>query len=288
MAHGRPPADITKAFAGQSALSRSVISFPDQLVGSGSANVMIPFLGTRYCFSAFDALLVARHRPPVYALATRSGTCDFALHEVRYSELFTVDGRLLSLPGLVRRLLMYLEQELTQPRRTGSAGLLPAEVRGRAVAASARRANDVGMPTPSHLQSRTATGCARNGAGSGGCTPKTVRARRVHLSERDRDEHPCRLTAKSVRSSHVAITSATPLMQRRLHPDGAYVAHCAWTARCAERPVLRTSGARFGWRCALLTALRAAAHRQQLRTFLEDSISTRRRVRQHVFNGTGH
>jgi hypothetical protein len=114
-AHVRPPADIAKALAGQSLLSRSVISFPDQQVGSASASVMIPFLGTRYLFSAFDALLVARHRPPVYALATRSGTCDFALHAIRYCELFSVDGRLLSLPGLVRRLLMYLEQELTTP-----------------------------------------------------------------------------------------------------------------------------------------------------------------------------
>lgn len=104
-----------QALAGQSLLSRSVISFPDQQVNSASANVMIPFLNTRYSFSAFDALLVARHRPPVYAFATRTETCDFALHEVRYSELFSLDGRLLSLPGLVRRLLVYLEQELVIP-----------------------------------------------------------------------------------------------------------------------------------------------------------------------------
>jgi hypothetical protein len=115
VAHTRPPAEIAQALAGQSFLTRSVISFPDQQVGSHSASVMIPFLNTRYTFSAFDALLVARHRPPVYAFATRSGTCDFALHQVRYTELFSVDGRLLSLPGLVRRLLMYLEQELTVP-----------------------------------------------------------------------------------------------------------------------------------------------------------------------------
>lgn len=113
--HARALADITQALAGQSQLSRSVFSFPDQHVGSACANVMIPFLGTRYTFSAFDALLVARHRPPVYAFATRSGTCDFALHQVRYDELFSVDGRLLSLPGLVRRLLVYLEQELFMP-----------------------------------------------------------------------------------------------------------------------------------------------------------------------------
>lgn len=113
--HARSPADITKAFAGQDALPRSVFSFPDQHVGVTPASVTIPFLGGKYSFSAFDALLVARHRPPVFALATRSNACDFALHEVRYRELFSVDGRLLSLPGLVRRLLMYLEQELAQP-----------------------------------------------------------------------------------------------------------------------------------------------------------------------------
>jgi hypothetical protein len=92
-----------------------VISFPDQHVGSFAGNVMIPFLNTRYSFSAFDAVLVTRHRPPVYAFATRSGSCDFALHQIRYTELFSVDGRLLSLPGLARRLLVYLEQELTVP-----------------------------------------------------------------------------------------------------------------------------------------------------------------------------
>ena len=114
-AHVRSPVDITKAFAGQSVLPRSVISFPDQHVGVGPACVIIPFLGTRYAFSAFDALLVARHRPPVYALATCSRAGDFALQEVHYGELFTADGRLLSLPGLVRRLLMFLEQDLTRP-----------------------------------------------------------------------------------------------------------------------------------------------------------------------------
>jgi hypothetical protein len=113
--HVRPPSDITQALAGQSHLSRSVISFPDQHVGSYAGQVMIPFLNTRYSFSAFDAVLVTRHRPPVYAFATRSGSCDFALHQIRYTELFSVDGRLLSLPGLVRRLLVYLEQELTMP-----------------------------------------------------------------------------------------------------------------------------------------------------------------------------
>ncbi len=116
-AHIRPPGEIAKACAGQSVLGRSVISFPDQHVGTAPACVTIPFLGGRYAFSAFDALLVARHRPPAYALATSSPTGDFSLHEIGYGELFTPDGQLLSLPGLVRRLLMFLEQTLTQPPR---------------------------------------------------------------------------------------------------------------------------------------------------------------------------
>lgn len=111
----RSPGEITKGFAGQNVLPRSVISFPDQHVGAGPACVVIPFLGTRYAFSAFDALLVARHRPPVYAVSTCSRTGDFALQEVRYGELFTLEGHVASLPGLLRRLLMFLEEELTHP-----------------------------------------------------------------------------------------------------------------------------------------------------------------------------
>lgn len=115
--HAKSQADITKAFAGQSELPRSVLSFPDQHFPAGPGCVVIPFLGTRYSFSAFEALLVSRHRPPVYALTSVGGKCDFTLREVQYGELFSLDGRLLSLPGLVRRLTMYLEQELTRPPR---------------------------------------------------------------------------------------------------------------------------------------------------------------------------
>ncbi len=113
--HVRAPAEIVKAFAGQSVLPRSVISFPDQQVGTGASSLIIPFLGSRYAFSSFEALLVARHRPPVYALASTSRSGGFALHEVHYAELFTADGRALSLPGLLRRLLMFLEQDLAHP-----------------------------------------------------------------------------------------------------------------------------------------------------------------------------
>lgn len=107
--------DILQGLAGQSTLSRTVISFPDQQFGAGPNSIVIPFLGTRYAFSMFDAVIVARHRPPVYALATCSRAGDFALREVHYGELFTADGRLASLPGLLRRLLMFLEEELASP-----------------------------------------------------------------------------------------------------------------------------------------------------------------------------
>lgn len=113
--HLRTPAEIVGAFAGQSELPRTVVSFPEQQPCRGPACVRIPFIGSRYTFSTFEALLAARHRPPIYALAGGSSLEDFSLREVRYEELFAPDGRLLSLPGLTRRLLMHLEQEVTQP-----------------------------------------------------------------------------------------------------------------------------------------------------------------------------
>jgi hypothetical protein len=113
--HLRTPAEIAIAFAGQSELLRTVVSFPEQHPSLETGGVRIPFIGGRYTFSAFEALLVARHRPPVYALAGGSALEDFRLHEVRYAELFTADDRLISLPGLIRRLLMHLEQEVAEP-----------------------------------------------------------------------------------------------------------------------------------------------------------------------------
>ncbi len=113
--HLRTPAEIVSAFAGQSELLRTIVSFPEQHPSRGPGCVLIPFTGSRYTFSTFEALLIARHRPPVYALAGGSSFEDFDLREIRYDELFTPDGRLLSLPGLTRRVLMYLEQEVGQP-----------------------------------------------------------------------------------------------------------------------------------------------------------------------------
>lgn len=113
--HLRTPAEIATAFAGQSELPRTTVAFPEQHPCRGPGCVAIPFMGARYLFSTFEALLAARHRPPVYALAGGSSLEDFNLREVHYEELFAPDGRLLSLPGLTRRLLMHLEQEVTEP-----------------------------------------------------------------------------------------------------------------------------------------------------------------------------
>src|SRR5262245_7156795 len=97
--HLRTPAEIATAFAGQSELPRTVVSFPEQHPCRGPGCVRIPFTGSRYTFSTFEALLVARHRPPVYALAGGSSLEDFCLRQVQYEALFTPDGKLLSLPG---------------------------------------------------------------------------------------------------------------------------------------------------------------------------------------------
>jgi hypothetical protein len=113
--HLREPAQIGSAFAGQSELPRTVVSFPEQHASRGPGCIHIPFLGSRYTFSTFEALIAARHRPPVFALAGGSSLEDFELRPVHYDELFTPDGRLVSLPGLTRRLLMHLEQEVTSP-----------------------------------------------------------------------------------------------------------------------------------------------------------------------------
>ena len=113
-AHLMTPAEIVRSFAGASVLQRTVLSFPDQHASSGPACVQIPFLCSRYSFSTFESLLVMRHRPRVFALACRSSGGVFELREVEYEGLFDED-KLLSLPGLVQRLVAQLEIDLTHP-----------------------------------------------------------------------------------------------------------------------------------------------------------------------------
>lgn len=111
----RTPADIAQAFAGQSELPRTVITFPDQLIGNDLSIAWIPFLGTRYSFSVIEALIALRHRPQVFALRSRSPAGDFALTEVSYAELVDPYSHMAPLRSLMKRLLHPLEIELSNP-----------------------------------------------------------------------------------------------------------------------------------------------------------------------------
>jgi hypothetical protein len=111
----RTPAEIAKVFAGQCVLPRTVVSFPDQHLSSGPACLQIPFLGGRYWFSTLEALLVMRHRPPVFGLVTLPATFGFHLREVRYDDQFDAEGRLLSLHSLLYRMLAHLDLQLACP-----------------------------------------------------------------------------------------------------------------------------------------------------------------------------
>jgi hypothetical protein len=111
----RTAAEISHAFTGQPALPRTILSFPDQLPCITSTSVMLPFNGQPHAFSTLEALLVLRHRPRVFAL-TSAGRCwGFQLVEVQYDEAFDPEGRLISLGGLVQRLLLWLETDLANP-----------------------------------------------------------------------------------------------------------------------------------------------------------------------------
>jgi hypothetical protein len=111
----RTSAEIARAFAGRPQLPRTVISFPDQLMGSDLSFTWLPFLGTRYSFSVIEALLVLRHRPQVFTFRSCTPSGDFNLAELQYADLLDVEARMASLHVLMRRLLEPLERELEHP-----------------------------------------------------------------------------------------------------------------------------------------------------------------------------
>ena len=111
----RSTAEISRAFTGQAALPRTIISFPDQLPCATSTSVMVPFNGQPHAFSTLEALLVLRHRPRVFALTSAGHRRGFHLTEVHYDEAFDADGRLISLGSLVTRLLLWLSADLSNP-----------------------------------------------------------------------------------------------------------------------------------------------------------------------------
>jgi hypothetical protein len=111
----RTAAEIAQAFSGQPVLPRTVISFPDQLPCVTSTSVMVPFPDEPHAFSTLEALLVLRHRPPVFALTGSPRRWGFRLVEVQYEDAFDSGGQLISLGSLVNRLLLSLRNDLLRP-----------------------------------------------------------------------------------------------------------------------------------------------------------------------------
>jgi hypothetical protein len=111
----RSASEISHAFAGQPTLTRTVISFPDQLPCSASTCVLLPFLDQPHAFSTLDALVVMRHRPRVFALSSTSRRWGMRVFELSYADAFDADGRLCSLHGLMSVLLSVLASDLAAP-----------------------------------------------------------------------------------------------------------------------------------------------------------------------------
>jgi hypothetical protein len=107
--------EIAHVYAGQPALTRTVISFPDQLPCVSSNCVLLPFLDQPHAFSTLDALIVMRHRPRVFALSSTSRRWGMQLFELSYSDAFDTEGRLLSLHALMSQLLSVLASDLAAP-----------------------------------------------------------------------------------------------------------------------------------------------------------------------------
>jgi len=107
--------EIAQAFAGQSALSHTILSFPDQTPCYDSSCVRVPFKDEPHAFSTLEALLVLRHRPRVFALATSMHRWGFRLNEIRYDDAFDGQGQLVSVTHLVHRLMLGLCTDLADP-----------------------------------------------------------------------------------------------------------------------------------------------------------------------------
>lgn len=111
----RTAAEISHAFAGQPTLTRTILSFPDQLPCVSTNCVLLPFLEQPHAFSTLDALIVMRHRPRVFALSSTSRRWGMTLFELNYATAFDASGRLISLHGLMSLLLSVLASDLAVP-----------------------------------------------------------------------------------------------------------------------------------------------------------------------------
>ena len=107
--------EIAQAFAGQPALTHTILSFPDQMPCTPSTCAMVPFMDEPHAFSTLEALLVLRHQPRVFALSTSMHLWGFRLIEIRYDDAFDAQGQLVSISHLVNRLLLGLCTDLAEP-----------------------------------------------------------------------------------------------------------------------------------------------------------------------------
>jgi len=111
----RTASEIAHAYAGEQTLTRTIISFPDQLPCVSSNCVLLPFLDQPHAFSTLDALIVMRHRPRVFALSSNARRWGMQLFELTYEDSFDTEGKLLSLHGLMGNLLSVLASDLASP-----------------------------------------------------------------------------------------------------------------------------------------------------------------------------
>jgi hypothetical protein len=111
----RTPWEISHNFIGQPTLTRTILSFPDQLPCTSSNCVLLPFVGQPHAFSTLDALIVMRHLPRVFALSATSRRWGMRLIELSYEDAFDADGRLVSLHALMNNLLRILALDLASP-----------------------------------------------------------------------------------------------------------------------------------------------------------------------------
>jgi hypothetical protein len=111
----RSASEISHLFAGLPTLTRTVISFPDQLPCLSSNCVLLPFLEQPHAFSTLDALLVMRHRPRVFALSSTSRRWGMSLFELSCDDAFDTECRVGSVHGLMSVLLSVLASDLAAP-----------------------------------------------------------------------------------------------------------------------------------------------------------------------------
>lgn len=68
----RTPAEIVRQASTATALERTVITIPEQIVGNGPSFDVFEFAGTPTFFSMLESVLILRHAPPVFIARSRA------------------------------------------------------------------------------------------------------------------------------------------------------------------------------------------------------------------------